>query len=231
MFLNGLYLDWTMLILVPGIIIAIWAQAKVKSTFAKYSKVPSFSKMTGSMVASELLRGYGIYDVEIRPIQGSLTDNYNPKTSVLSLSSSVHDSTSLVAISVAAHETGHAIQHDDGYTPLRIRSAMAPIIGFSSKAAWPIIIIGLIFSMELIINLGIVIFMGVVLFQLITLPVEFDASKRALELLDSKGYVTREEYSSCKKVLSAAALTYMAAALASVLQVVRLILLRNSRKR
>lgn len=216
------YFDPTYIILIPGLIFALYAQSKVKGTFARYSRVASMSGMTGAEVAERLLRSRGITDVRIERIGNTLGDHYDPRSKVLRLSPEVYGSSSLAALGVAAHETGHAIQHHVGYTPLQLRSSLVPIANIGSTLAFPLILIGLLISPTLV-EIGILAFGAVVLFQLVTLPVEFDASNRAIALLEGNGFVSRQEAVHTKKVLDAAALTYIAAALAAVLNLVRLI--------
>lgn len=225
------YFDPTMLIVLPGLLLALWAQFRTQSVFSKYAKVTSQRGMTAAEVAVNMLREGGITDVEVVKIGGSLTDNYNPQTNVLSLSSTVYGSTSLSALGVAAHEVGHAFQHYDQYAPLKIRSAFVPVAQLGSYAAVPLFILGLVMSWEPLMWAGIIVFMLVVLFYLITLPVEFNASSRAIAALESGGYLTREETSPARKVLNAAGLTYVAAALQAFLQLLRLLVLAGGRRR
>jgi Zn-dependent membrane protease YugP len=220
------YFDPTYGLVLIGIVLCLAASAKVKSTFARYSRVGSMSGMTGAQVADRLLREAGIYDVRIERISGNLNDHYDPRNKVLRLSDPVYGSTSLAAIGVAAHECGHAIQHQNSYVPLTLRSAFVPVANLGSMASWPIIIVGLILGMNpFLINLGIILFSAAVLFQLITLPVEFNASHRAIAKLGDTGILYGDELRQSKKVLDAAALTYVAAAAASILQLLRLLIL------
>ena len=210
------------------------ASAKVKTTFNKYSQYRSMSGMTGAQAAQRILNAAGIYDVKVRHVSGSLTDHYNPANKTLNLSDTVCNSTSVAAVGVAAHECGHAIQHAKGYFPLNLRSWFVPIANFGSKLAWPLILIGLFISSEssqLIINAGILLFSFAVIFQLITLPVEFNASRRALVLLEEQGILSQQELPYTKKVLSAAALTYVASAASAILQLLRIIMLFGGRRR
>lgn len=225
-----MYYDPTFLILLPAIALALYAQWKVRSTFAHYSEQRSGSGYTGAKVAAELLQRAGISDVRIEPVQGALADHYDPRARVLRLSPEVFGSDSLAALGVAAHETGHAIQHRDGYAPLALRSAIVPLAGFGTQAALILFMIGIFASMPLLMNLGIILFLGYVIFALVTLPVEFNASSRAVQLLQGHGFVLPQEAQGVRAVLNAAALTYVAAAAMAVLQLVRLILLRNSRR-
>lgn len=205
----------------------------MKSTFNKYSRVRNHSGMTGREAAEQVLRGAGIYDVRVEHISGDLTDHYDPRTKVLRLSDATYNSTSVAAVGVAAHECGHAIQHATGYAPLKIRGALVPVANFGSTIAWPLILIGLLFSSQssmLFLNLGIIAFSLAVLFQIVTLPVEFNASSRAIRILGSSGMLYEDEVDATKKVLSAAALTYVAGAASAILQLLRIILLANSRR-
>lgn len=219
------FFDWTYVVLIPGIIFALYAQSKVKMTFARYSRVASSSGMTGAEVAERLLRGNGINDVRVERIPNTLGDHYDPRQKVLRLSPEVYGSNSLSALGVAAHETGHAIQHRVGYVPLQLRSSLVPVAQLGSTAAFPLILIGILFSSPMLIQIGIITFAFVVLFQLVTLPVEFNASNRAVALLQGQGIVSGVEAGHAKKVLDAAALTYLAGALTAVLSLLRLLLL------
>jgi Zn-dependent membrane protease YugP len=227
------YYDPYYYLIIIGILLSLAASARVKSTFAKYSRVRSMSGMTGAQVAERILRNAGIYDVQIERVSGNLSDHYDPRTKVLRLSDSVYGQSSVAAIGVAAHECGHAIQHQNSYIPLTLRSALVPVANFGSSLSLPLIIIG--FSMgyvEFLIDLGILLFAAAVLFQIITLPVEFNASRRAVIKLGETGILMNDELRLSKKVLNAAALTYVAAAAASILQLLRLILLfRGGRNR
>jgi Zn-dependent membrane protease YugP len=217
--------DPTFIILLPAIALALYAQAKVQGTFRKYLSVPSSSRMTGAMLAKRLLANNGIFDVEVEKVPGTLSDHYDPRKKVLRLSPDVYESNSLAALGVAAHETGHAVQHQTGYFPLSLRAGFLPLAQFGSTLAFPLLIIGLLMGSGLLINIGIFAFAAVVLFQVITLPVEFNASSRAIAMLADGGYIRAEEVGATKKVLSAAALTYVAATIMAVLNLVRLLLL------
>lgn len=219
------YIDWTMIILIPGIIFTLYAQSKVQMTFSRYSRMPSSSGLTGAQVAERLLRGNGINDVRIERIGNTLGDHYDPRGKVLRLSPEVYGSSSLAALGVAAHETGHAIQHRAGYAPLQLRASLVPVAQLGSSAAIPLLLIGFLLGSPLLVQIGVITFAGVVLFQLVTLPVEFNASNRAIALLQGQGFVTGAEAEHTKKVLDAAALTYLAGALAAVLSLLRLLLL------
>jgi len=225
------YWDPTYIIVLPALVFAIWAQAKVNSTFQRYLRVFSASNYTGAQVARYLLDANGLHDVRIELTRGTLTDHYDPRTKVLRLSQPVYHSTSLAAIGVAAHETGHAVQHAHSYIPLTIRNSIFPIANFGSQAAFPLFFIGLIFGIPAFMTLGIWFFTAALAFQLVTLPVEFNASRRAMQMLREAGFVTNSEAPKTRQVLSAAALTYVAAVAVSALQLVRLLVIRNSRER
>lgn len=226
------YFDPTYILIIIGVVISLWAQAKVKSSFSKYSVVYSKRGITAAEVADAILHANGIYDVGIEHVSGELTDHYDPKSKVLRLSDSTFYSTSVAAIGVAAHECGHAVQHAGSYLPLTIRTAIVPVVNIGSTISWPLILIGVLFSWnQTLINFGIIMFCAVVAFQLITLPVEFNASGRALEALESQHLLYEDEVPLAKKVLSAAALTYVAAAASSILQLLRLLILFGGRRR
>ena len=224
-------MDWTMIVLLPAILLAVWAQNKVKSTFEQYSRVRSRRGITGREAARAILTSYGLGSLPIKPIAGQLTDHYDPQSRSLSLSEPVYDSTSIAAIGVAAHEVGHAVQHATGYKPLALRNSIVPVVNLTNMASWPLFLMGLLAGNSRLMNIGILLFVGVVLFHLVTLPVELDASRRALKVLSSNGMMDGEEVTGARKVLGAAAMTYVAALVQSVLQLVRLLLLRNSRSR
>lgn len=224
--------DWTYVLLIPAMLLAFWAQIRVSSTFNRYSKVGAGSGRTGAEVARELLDRAGLHDVRVERVAGDLTDHYDPRTRVLRLSQPVYDSTSVAALGVAAHEAGHALQHDEGYVFLGMRSIMYPVAAFGSSAAWPLFLIGFLFGgggLAWLMDLGILLFMVAVMFYIVTLPVEFNASSRALAALEGGGYLTTNELRGARKVLGAAALTYVAAAAMAVLQLVRLLILRDRR--
>ena len=226
------YWDPTYILVIIGVIISLWASAKVKTTYSKYSRVRSMSGLTGAQAAERILHSAGLYDVRIEHISGDLTDHYDPKNRVLRLSDTVYGSASVAAVGVAAHECGHAVQDQKDYAPLRIRNSLVPVANFGTMAAWPIIIIGLIFgSSHFLVNLGILLFSLGVLFQLVTLPVEFDASSRAIQILGNTGILYGDEIRQTRKVLNAAAMTYVSAAAASILSLLRLILLFGGRDR
>ena len=228
------YWDPTYILVVIGAVICMIASARVKGTFNKYSQLRSMSGMNGAHVAQRVLQAAGIYDVQVRHVSGSLTDHYDPRTKTVNLSDPVYNATSVAALGVAAHECGHAIQHAKSYAPLSIRSALVPIANFGSMLAWPVILIGLFFntrSSGLIIDIGILLFSAAVLFQLVTLPVEFDASRRALVMLRTQGILADDELKYTIRVLKSAALTYVASAAAAILQLLRIILITNGRRR
>lgn len=228
------YWDPTYILVVIGAVICMIASARVKGTFNKYSQLRSMSGMNGAQVAQRVLPAAGIYDVQVRHVSGSLTDHYDPRTKTVNLSDPVYNATSVAALGVAAHECGHAIQHAKSYAPLSIRSALVPIANFGSMLAWPVILIGLFFntrSSGLIIDIGILLFSAAVLFQLVTLPVEFDASRRALVMLRTQGILADDELRYTRRVLKSAALTYVASAAAAILQLLRIILITNGRRR
>jgi Zn-dependent membrane protease YugP len=229
-----MYYDPTYILVLIGVILSLVASARVKSTFSKYSQVRNSRGMTGAQAAEQVLHGAGIYDVRIEHVSGDLTDHYDPRSKVLRLSDSVYGQTSVAAIGVAAHECGHAIQHAKGYGPLKFRNVLVPVANFGAKIAWPLILIGLLFTGNMsvtFINLGILLFLAAVLFQIVTLPVEFNASSRALGILRETGMLYEEEANMAKKVLSAAALTYVASAASAILQLLRLLILTGGRRR
>lgn len=230
----GYYMDPTYFLVLIGALLCIFAQMRVSSTYKKYSRVRSRSGLTGAQAAQKILQMSGIYDVRIEHVRGELTDHYDPANKVLRLSDSVYGSPSLAAIGVAAHECGHAVQHDKGYAPLKIRTALVPAANIGSRAGIPLIFLGVLLGMnQMLIQVGIWVFALAVLFQLVTLPVEFNASGRALAMLGDYGMLERDETNECRKVLSAAALTYVAAAASAILQLLRLVLLfgNNNRRR
>lgn len=227
------YWDPTYILVVIGAIICMIASTKVKTTFNKYSQYRSYSGMNGAQVAQRVLEAAGIYDVTVRHVSGNLTDHYDPSTKTVNLSDPVYNSYSVAALGVAAHECGHAIQHAKNYAPLSLRSALVPVANFGSMLAWPLILIGLFIngrSSTLIIDLGIVLFSAAVLFQLVTLPVEFDASRRALVMLRTQNILSDDELKNTRKVLKSAAFTYVASAAAAILQLLRIILLVGGRR-
>ncbi|MBQ5951407.1 MAG: zinc metallopeptidase [Lachnospiraceae bacterium] len=229
----GYGIDWSYLLIILALILSGVAQMMVSSAYNKYSRVRSMSGRTGAQAAEELLRSQGIFDVRVERVAGSLTDHYDPKSKVLRLSETVYGSSSVAAVSVAAHECGHAIQHALGFSPLAIRTAIVPVVNIASGLSWPLILIGFLFNSSwslMLIKIGILLFASVVLFQLITLPVEIDASRRGRALLEQNHILYDTELEGTNKVLRAAALTYVAGALASILQLLRLIMLTNRRR-
>lgn len=230
---NDVYFASYILVIIGAVISAI-ASLNVNSTFKKFSKVRSSRGLAAQDVAMMILNSAGIYDVRIETIRGKLTDHYDPRSKVLRLSESVYGQTSVAAIGVAAHECGHAIQHKEAYAPLRLRSASVPVANIGSKLSWPIVLLGIFLGMYGLAEIGVLLFIFVVLFQLITLPVEFNASARALKILETSNILDTKELGGAKKVLSAAALTYVAALFASILQLLRLLMIvqgGNRRKR
>jgi len=219
------WFDSSFIILIPAMLISMYAQFKVKSAFSKYSEVRSINGYTGAQAARALLDSQGLYNVPVEVTSGRLSDHYDPTNRVMRLSQEVFYGTSVASIGVAAHETGHAIQHKESYAALSFRNTIFPIVNFSSNASWIIFIIGIMIKSAGLINLGILLFSAVVLFQLVTLPVEFNASRRALRLLRERNIIYEDETAGAKAVLDAAALTYVAAALMAISQLVRLILI------
>lgn len=227
----GYYFDPTMFLVLIGLALTLLASAMVKGTFAKYSKVRSTSGMTGAQAAERVLHRAGIYDVTIEHVRGDLNDHYDPRSKVLRLSDSTYGSNSVAAVGVAAHECGHAIQHQQHYAPLMLRSTLVPAANLGSTLAWPIFILGLIMSIGSLMTAGIVLFGLAVLFQLVTLPVELNASSRAVRILSEDRILSDDEVRGAKKVLTAAALTYFASLAASILQLLRLVILSGGRRR
>lgn len=225
------YFDSTYVLVLIGAVISMIASAKVKSTYAKYGQVMSRSGLTGTEAARKILDNAGLYHVRIERISGDLTDHYSPQEQVLRLSDTTYNSRSIAAIGVAAHECGHAIQHAENYAPISIRNAIVPVVNLGSKLSWPMILLGLLFSVSGLLKLGIIFFSFSLIFQIVTLPVEFNASSRALKILENSGMLYGEENDGAKKVLSAAAMTYVAAVIASLLSLLRLIILFGGRRR
>ncbi len=223
--------DPTYIVLIPAVLLALYAQFRVRSTYTEYSQVPVSSGLTGAQAAEEILRRNGLSNVSVERTEGVLSDHYDPRTRELSLSPDVYSDASVASVGVAAHETGHAIQHARGYAPLALRSAMVPTVQFGSWLAWPIFILGFLFHSGGMVQLGILIFSAVVAFTVVTLPVEFDASARAMRALQEERLVTPEELRGVRSVLTAAALTYVAAAAMAVLQLLRMLMLTNMRRR
>ena len=226
------FYDSTYILVLIGVVISMIASAKLNSTYQRYSSVCSMCGLTGAEVAQKLLNNQGIYDVTVRRVAGNLTDHYDPRTKTVNLSDSVYGSTSIAAIGVAAHECGHAMQDASDYSPLRIRAALVPAANLGSSLAWPLILIGLLLGGggSTLAGIGILLFSLAVLFQLVTLPVEYNASHRAVTLLDSTGILSGQEVGQTRSVLSAAALTYVAAAAASILQLLRLLMIFGNRR-
>ena len=225
------YYDWTYFLVLIGAALSLWASAGVRNNFSKFSKVLTRYGITASAAAERILHGAGIYDVTIERVSGNLTDHYDSSTKTLRLSDSVYDSTSVAAVGVAAHECGHAIQDHESYVPLRLRHFLVPIVNFGNKLSMPLFVIGLLLGMyDTLVPIGIFLFSFAVLFQFVTLPVEFNASSRAVAILGDSGMVSTEELPKVKKVLRAAAYTYLAAAAASALQLLRLLLLTRRRR-
>ena len=226
----GMFFDPIFIILVPALIVSAWAQFKVSSTFNEYERIDSFNRYSGYNVARMLLDDAGLYDVQIETVRGKLSDHYDPTKRILRLSSGIYNGTSVAALGVAAHEVGHAIQHKEKYSALIFRNSIAPAVNFASSMSWLLFIAGIILNFSGLTTVGILLFSAVVVFQLVTLPVEFNASSRALKLLEQRGILYGNEVNGAKKVLNAAALTYVAATLMAVSQLLRLIVLsdRNS---
>ena len=219
------------ILILPAMLFGLWAQSQVSTNFAKYSKIGTMRGMTGAQAAEYILNQNGIYDVQVCRVAGNLTDNFNPRTKTVNLSDGVYNSTSVAALGVAAHEAGHAVQHAVNYKPIRIREMIIPVTQIGSWLYLPIILVGFIFSSQYLVNLGIILFSTIAIFQLATLPVEFDASGRAIRTLEGSGILYGEEINGAKKVLRAAALTYVAALVASLAQLLRLILIFGGRRR
>ena len=223
--------DGTYVLIILAFLISALVSAKMNATFSKYSKVRSYCGMTGAQAAQRILSSAGIYDVRIEHVSGKLTDHYDPSNKMLRLSYAVYGNTSIAAIGVAAHECGHAVQHARNYVPLSVRSAIVPVANFGSQLSWPLFLAGLIFSFRPLLMIGILLFCAALLFQIVTLPVEFNASARALRMLDETGIMGRQEIRGTKKVLRAAAMTYVAAVIGSLLQLLRLLILSGAFRR
>lgn len=223
--------DWTILLVIPGLIVSVWAQIKVKSTFNKYSKIYTARGLTGAAAARRILDANGLQHVRIEQINGSLTDHYDPRANVIRLSASVYSYTTPAAIGVAAHEAGHAIQYAKGYAPIKLRAKLITVTNFSSALAIPLFFIGLLMASDALMLFGILLYAAIAFFQLVTLPVEFNASARAMSVLRSSGMLNNSELTASRKVLTAAAMTYVAALLTSLLTLLRLILLANRNRR
>lgn len=227
-----MFYDSTMILLIPAILLSLYAQAKISSAYGKYSEVYSRSGYTGAQAARAILQANGLYDVRIEPVAGRLSDHYDPRDRTVRLSEGVYHGNSLASLAVAAHETGHALQHASGYFPLQLRSTFVPVANFGSSLGPILILVGLFMpSFDFLLRIGILAFAFAVIFQLITLPVEFNASSRAMGLLQSQGMLSQDEAKGARSVLNAAALTYVAAALAAVLQLARFIIIAQGRSR
>lgn len=224
------YWDWTMIFAIPGLLLGLWAQMRVSSAFKKYSAVHAHNGMSAEEVARSMLNRSGCGEVSVRTVSGNLTDHYDPRNNTLRLSDGVYGSTSVAAIGVAAHECGHAMQQHEGYAPLKLRSALVPVVNLGSNLYFPIFLLGLVFSWEPLLYVGIACFALTLVFTLVTLPVEFNASGRALSVLEEQGYLSRDEMDGARAVLNAAALTYVAAAISSLLQLVRLLIIARDRR-
>ena len=219
-------LDITYVIFVlPALLLALWAQTRVSTTFNRYSKIASQKGLTGFDAARKILDEHGLHGVQIERVSGNLTDHFDPKSNVIRLSDSVYANNSIGAVGVAAHEAGHAVQHSEGYTPIKVRNAVIPAANIGSYAAFPLALLGILMSSDWLINAGIILFSAVVFFQLVTLPVEFNASSRAIRVLSDSEMLDKQEVRGVKKVLSAAAMTYVAAAATAVMNLVRLLVL------
>lgn len=225
------FYDPTWWLIIVGMLLCLAASGNVSATYRKYSKIENARGMTASEVAERILKGAGISDVRIERIEGELTDHYDPKNKVVRLSEGVYYSTSVAAIGVAAHECGHVLQHYNGYLPIRVRNAIVPVVNFGSNLSWPLILLGVLFGLTRLVDVGIILFTLVLLFQIVTLPVEFNASKRAISVIRDTGILYGDEITGAKKVLNAAALTYVAGVIATALQVLRLFLLFGRRRR
>ena len=221
------FFDPTMMLLIPALLLAMWAQMRVKTVFARYSNVGSRHGTTAASVARALLDRFGLRDVPVNRVSGNLTDHYDPRDRTLSLSDTVYGSSSIAAIGVAAHEVGHAIQDKLDYSPLRIRNAIVPVVGIGSSMAFPLFFIGILFRGQMLMDLGILLFLGVILFHIVTLPVEFDASSRALRVLSDTGMLSTDEIRGAGAVLRAASWTYVAATVMAFAQLIRLLFLRG----
>lgn len=223
--------DWTYLLVLLAFVLSMAVQAGMKGTFSKYSRVASFCGMTGAEVAHRILESEGIYDVAVQHVRGSLTDHYDPRTKTVNLSDPIYNSRSVAALGVAAHECGHAIQDARGYVPLKVRGALVPAANFGSQFSWVLFVIGLLFSSRLLTQVGILLFCAALLFQIVTLPVEFNASRRALEKLERTGIMSANEVGGARRVLTAAAMTYVASVCSSLLYLLRMWILSGGGRR
>ncbi len=224
-----MYFDWTMILILPGLLLGLWAQSRVRTAFEKYSKVRTQRGIPSQELVRQLLSRQGVVDIAISPTQGTLSDHYDPSSNTLRLSQGVFGSDSVSAVGIAAHEAGHALQKEQGYSLLSVRSLMVPVVNIGSNLAWPIFVLGIIFSWRPLMYAGIATFAAVVVFSLITLPVEFDASRRANVMLSESGYFTQEELNGVRTVLNAAALTYVASFISTLMQLIRLVLIARRR--
>lgn len=224
-----MYFDWTMILILPGLLLGLWAQSRVRTAFEKYSKVRTQRGIHSQELVRQLLSRQGVVDIAISPTQGTLSDHYDPSSNTLRLSQGVFGSDSVAAVGIAAHEAGHALQKEQGYRLLSVRSLMVPVVNIGSNLAWPIFVLGIIFSWRPLMYAGIATFAAVVVFSLITLPVEFDASRRANVMLSESGYFTQEELNGVRTVLNAAALTYVASFISTLMQLLRLVLIARRR--
>ena len=225
------YFDWTYFLIIPGLILGLWAQHKVNSAYQRYSRVATRLGQPASVVVADLLRRNGNYGVSVGRVAGNLTDHYNPGTETLNLSEGVYGSASVAALGIAAHEAGHAMQKKEGYAPLMLRTAIVPAVNICSMLSTPLFFLGILFTWEALTTLGIILFAASTVFALVTLPVEFNASSRAVAMLIDGGYVTHDEEKGVRAVLNAAALTYVASAVTSLLSLLRLVLISNRRRR
>jgi Zn-dependent membrane protease YugP len=225
------YFDWTYILVIAGALLSLLASWNVKSSYNRYARISNMRGLTGAEAARRILEANNVMNVQVQHVRGELTDHYDPRTQTVNLSDSVYNSTSVAALGVAAHECGHVMQHETGYVPLQIRTALVPAANIGSRFGIYIVILGLILAFEPLTTIGIWVFSLAVLFQIVTLPVEFDASRRALSMLEGYGMMGQEEVGGARKVLTAAALTYVAAAAASVMSLVRLLILRDNRRR
>lgn len=225
----------SMIILIPAILFTMYAQSKVNSNFRRYSNVRNFRNMTGAEAARRMLDANGLGNVQIEQVRGSLTDHYDPRKRVLRLSQSVYGVNSIAAVSVACHEAGHAVQHAESYKPLKIRNSIVPLVNFASSLTWPLVILGIVllangsYMGDLLFNIGVITMLAVILFHTVTLPVEFNASSRALKQMDELGIITEEENTGANKVLKAAAMTYVAALATAIANLLRILAMRGSR--
>ena len=224
------FYDWTYLLIIPGLLLGLWAQFKVKNAYAEYSKIPTRLGRNADSVVDDLLRRNGNHKVRIGRVSGELTDHYNPADETLKLSEGVYGSSSIAALGIAAHEAGHAMQKHEGYAPLKLRTAIVPAVNVCSGLSTPLFFLGLLMSWEPLLTLGIILFAASTVFALVTLPVEFNASSRAVAMLTEGGYVSGEEERGVRKVLNAAALTYVASAVTSLLSLLRLVMIANRRR-